>query len=29
VGSCEHDNKPLGSIKEGEVIDQLRVLLAS
>jgi hypothetical protein len=29
VGSCEHGNEPLGSIKCGEFLDQLRVLLAS
>jgi hypothetical protein len=26
---CEHDNEPLGSIKCGEFLDQLSVLLAS
>jgi hypothetical protein len=29
VGSCEHGNQPSGSIKDGEFLDQLSVLLAS
>jgi hypothetical protein len=24
AGSCEHGNEPLGSIKGGELVDQLR-----
>jgi hypothetical protein len=29
VGSSEHGNEPLGSIKNGDLLDQLSVLLAS
>jgi hypothetical protein len=29
VGSCEHGNEPSGSIKRGEFLDLLSVLLAS
>jgi hypothetical protein len=29
VGFCEHDNEPLNSIKGGEFLDELSVLLAS
>jgi hypothetical protein len=29
TGSCEHGNEPSGSIKCGEFLDYLRVLLAS
>jgi hypothetical protein len=29
AGSCEHGNEPLGSIKCGEFLDKLSVLLAS
>jgi hypothetical protein len=28
VGSCEYDNEPSGSIKGGEFLDWLNVLLA-
>jgi hypothetical protein len=29
AGSCEHGNEPSGSIKCGEILDKLSVLLAS
>jgi hypothetical protein len=29
AGSCEHGNEPLGSIKGGEFLDNLELLLAS
>jgi hypothetical protein len=29
AGSCEHGNEPSGSIKFGELLDYLSVLLAS
>lgn len=29
AGPCEHCNEPLGSMKGGEFLDQLSVLLAS
>jgi hypothetical protein len=29
VGSCEHGNESLGSIKGGESLDQLNLILAS
>jgi hypothetical protein len=29
VGSCEHGNEPSDSIKYGEFLDYLKVLLAS
>jgi hypothetical protein len=29
AGSCEHGDEPLGSTKDEEFLDQLRVLLAS